>query len=60
MTYDVEILVINILLTEIACTRASLHLTDDMQVIQDVHRYSFHEMMTMSCTSGFIGTTVRA
>jgi len=47
-----------LLLTELTCTRMSLHLTDGIQVIQDVLRYTFHEMVTMSCKSGFIGTTV--
>ena len=63
MTLEIQVLVklmFVLLLTEITCTRMSLHLTDGTQVIQDVHRYTFNEMVTMSCKSGFIGTTVRA
>jgi len=49
-----------LLLTELTCTRMSLHLTDGIQVIPGVYRYSFQEMAIIWCKSGFIGTAVRA
>jgi hypothetical protein len=36
----------------------SLNLTDDMHVIKYVQHYNFNETVTMSCISGFMGTTV--
>ena len=61
MTLEIQVLgkfMFVLLLTEIACTRMSLHLTDGMHVIQALHRYTFHQTVTMSCKSGFNGTTV--
>ena len=61
MTLEIQVLVkfiFLLLLTEIACTRMSLHLTDGIQVIQDLYRYTFQKTVTMSCKSGFSGTPV--
>ena len=61
MTLEIQVLVkfmFLLLLTEIACTRMSLNLTDGIHIIQDLNRYTLLKTVTMSCKSGFSGTPV--
>ena len=43
-----------------SCTKASLHLSQNVNVTNDKQSYTFQEEVTMSCNNGFSGRTVTA
>jgi hypothetical protein len=49
---------VDVLFTEITCTRMSLNLTEGINVMKNTDRYNYREMVTMSCKSGFTCTSV--
>ena len=51
-------LIFYFLLTEITCTKASLHLTPLVNVQNDKETYNFQENVTISCNSGYSDKTV--